>query len=240
MESTEKAAMIDEEIKRVRVVPVAVRRIVVVVVAGGIRAGVAVRVAAPVAVGVALGVRIRGARMSVLVGAVGNILLRALTRSPHVEGRHVANDHLADSRISEPEEIVVAYFRRKLQAVRLGVGEDRYVRRPTLGQSDEILQERSRFPRQGSRVRISDEHAATGQEKGKGNGTLHGGLLTGKSRSSRQRWEASQPFMVGPCEIVRAEDPIRSLAEPALREISARSEKLCVPAYWFDAVGTPR
>jgi hypothetical protein len=94
MESTE----IDEEIKGVRVVPVAVRRVVAVVVAGGIRVVVAVRVAAPVAVVVALGIRICGARMSrVLVGAVSNILLRALARSPHVEGRHVANDHLSDS-----------------------------------------------------------------------------------------------------------------------------------------------
>jgi hypothetical protein len=154
MASTMESTEIDEEIKGVRVVAVAVRRVVVVVVAGGIRVGVAIRVAAPVAVGVALGIRIRGARMSrVLVGAVGDIFLRALTRSPHVEGRHVANDHLADSRISEPEEIVAAHFRRKLQAVRLGVGEDRYVRRPASGQLDEILQQRSRFAGQGSRVR---------------------------------------------------------------------------------------
>jgi hypothetical protein len=146
--------MIHEEIKGIRVVAVAIRRVVVVVIAGGIRVVVAVRIAAPVAVVVDLGVRIRGARMSrVLVGAVGNILLRALTRSPHVEGRHVANDRLADSRISEPEEIVAAHFRGKFQAVRLGVGEDRYVRRPAFGQSDEILQERSRFARQVSRVR---------------------------------------------------------------------------------------
>lgn len=156
MESTERAAPIDEEIRAVRVVPVAERRVVaVVVVVTGVRvvaavrvaANIAVRVAAPVAVVVAPG-RIRGARMSVLVGVVGNILPRALIRSPHVDGRHVANDHLADPRISEPPEIVVAQFRGKLQAVRPGVGEDRDVGRPGSRHSDEILQERGRLARQ--------------------------------------------------------------------------------------------
>jgi hypothetical protein len=152
-ESMEKAVAIDEEIKGVRVVPVAVRVVVAVVgVVAGIRVVVAVRisirVAAPVAVVVALGVRIRGARMSrAFGGAVGNILLRPLTRSPHVDGCHIADDHLANSRSSEPAEIVVAHFRRKFQAVRLGVGKDRYVRRPGFGHSDEILQERTGLAR---------------------------------------------------------------------------------------------
>jgi hypothetical protein len=134
----EEAVTIDEE-KGIRVVTVAVRRVVVVagirvVVAvrvGAVRvvvrvaAGIPVRVAAAVAVVVAFGVRILDARTSrVLVGAVGKVLPHALPRSPHVDGRHVAHDHLADSRISEPSEIAVAHFRRKLQAVRLRVGED--------------------------------------------------------------------------------------------------------------------
>jgi hypothetical protein len=89
----------------------------------------------------------------VLVGAGGDIHLYVLIRSPNVDGRHIAEDRLADSRISEPPEIAVADLRRKFQAVRLGVGEDRDVRRPGLGQSDEILQKSSRFARRGCGLR---------------------------------------------------------------------------------------
>jgi len=160
-ESMEKAVTIDEE-KGIRVVPVAVRRVVVVAgitvvvavhVVVRVVAGIPVRVAAAVAVVVAFGVRILGARTSrVLVGAVSNLFARALPRSSHVDGRHVAHDQLADSRIPEPSEIAVAQFRRKLQAVRLGVGEDRYVRGPSSGHADEIVEERSGFARRRPRV----------------------------------------------------------------------------------------
>jgi hypothetical protein len=137
VESSEEAAVVNKEVNGVRVVAAAVKRVVVAVVAGG----VGVVVVVPVAVVVGLRLRIRGAGIGRRTGGVvGDDLLGARIRGPHVDGPHVSNDGLADSRFSEPKKIVVAHFGRKLQAVRLGVGEHGDVGSPGIGQPDELLE----------------------------------------------------------------------------------------------------
>jgi hypothetical protein len=149
-ESPEEATVVHKEIDGVRVVSRGVNRVVVVVVALGVAVVVAVGVAAVVAIGVRIG---GGGITRGHVGVVGDVLLRTRIGSPHVDGRHVTNDCLAHSRFSEPEKIVRGHLRRKLDAVRLCVGEDRLVGESAVGHSDEVLENRRRFARRAAGVR---------------------------------------------------------------------------------------
>jgi hypothetical protein len=155
--------------------PVAVPRIGVVEIRGG-RVGVGLRIN----VGRAAGILIRGVdgnalllrliavgrsagRELVLGSGHAGLLLR-FVGCPHIDGGHVADDSRADARLAKPAQIRVAYLGRKLQAMGSGVGQDRGVRRPGPGHSDELFDERSR-PR-GRRLRggVSQKQAAASQK----------------------------------------------------------------------------
>src|SRR6185369_12295834 len=112
-----------------RVKPGAVKRVVVVVVGRGVvvvrAVGVIVGVTVGVVVVIAAGVTVVVAAIGIGLGPGGitngfvgagrvigvfGVLPRAPILGSHVDGRHVPNDRLAHSRLSEPAEIVRAHL----------------------------------------------------------------------------------------------------------------------------------